>query len=50
MTEAHAYAQTLGEEQSICFKISPFLNEENQGLSLLRRITQLPLKMAAQHR
>lgn len=36
MTEAHAYAQTLGEEQSIWFKISPFLAAENPMEILMR--------------
>ena len=36
MTEAHAYAQTLGEEQSIWFKISPFVSAENPMEILMR--------------
>lgn len=35
-TEAHAYAQTLGEEQSIWFKISPFISAENPMEVLMR--------------
>ena len=27
--EAHAYSQTLGEKQSVWFKISPFVNAED---------------------
>ncbi len=36
MSEAHAYAQTLGEEQSVWFKISPFLSAENPMEVLMR--------------
>ena len=36
MTEAHAYAQTLGEEESIWFKISPFVNAANPMDVLMR--------------
>ncbi|MDA7948386.1 MAG: cytochrome P450 [Hyphomicrobiaceae bacterium] len=36
MTEAHAYAQTLGEEQSVWFKISPFVSADNPMEILMR--------------
>lgn len=36
MTDAHAYAQTLGEEESIWFKISPFVNAKDPMDVLMR--------------
>lgn len=36
MSEAHAYAQTLGDEQSIWFKISPLMNAEDPMGVLMR--------------
>lgn len=39
MSEAHAYAQTLGEEESIWFKISPFVGAENP-MEILMRLSE----------
>ncbi len=52
MTEAHAYAQTLGEEQSIWFKISPFLSAENP-MEILMRMSEkrggcFPIKLKSE--
>jgi len=52
MTEAHAYAQTLGEEQSIWFKISPFLSAENP-MEILMRLSErhggcFPIKLKSE--
>jgi hypothetical protein len=35
-SEAHAYSQTLGEEQSIWFKIQPFINADDPMAVLVR--------------
>jgi cytochrome P450 len=50
--EAHAYSQTLGEEQSIWFKISPFINAEDP-MSILVRLCQrhrgcIPINMRSE--
>ena len=52
MTEAHTYAQTLGEEQSIWFKISPFLSAENP-MEILMRMSEkrggcFPIKLKSE--
>jgi cytochrome P450 len=38
-TEARAYSQTLGEEESIWFKISPFVNSDDP-MGILKRLCQ----------
>ena len=38
-SEAHAYSQTLGEEQSIWFKIQPFINADDP-MAVLVRLSQ----------
>lgn len=38
-SEAQAYSQTLGEEQSVWFKISPFINAEDP-MAILTRISK----------
>ncbi len=40
-SEAEAYSQTLGEEQSIWFKISPFINAEDPMAVLMRMSSRL---------
>ena len=53
-SEAHAYPQTLGEEQSIWFKIQPFIKADDPMAVLVRlsqryggwRSDQLPLREA----
>ena len=38
-SDAHAYSQTLGEEQSIWFKIQPFINADDP-MAVLVRLSQ----------
>ncbi len=51
-TQAHDYAQTLGGEDSIWFKVSPFINSENP-MQILMRLNEryggcIPLNMRSE--